>query len=61
MFDFIAEKENLLENEAIEFLMQILEGLGFIHSKKIAHFDLKVHFKLTSMNSLLAILSLFWK
>lgn len=42
LFDFIAEKENLLESEAIEFMKQILEGLGFMHSKKIAHFDLKV-------------------
>lgn len=41
MFDFIAEKENLLESEAIEFMKQILEGLGFMHSKNIAHFDLK--------------------
>ncbi|KAG7225353.1 hypothetical protein INR49_027336 [Caranx melampygus] len=41
LFDFIAEKENLLEIEAIEFMKQILEGLGFMHSKNIAHFDLK--------------------
>ncbi|XP_062291461.1 death-associated protein kinase 3-like [Scomber scombrus] len=41
LFDFIAEKENLLESEAIEFMKQILEGLGFLHSKNIAHFDLK--------------------
>ncbi|XP_047460549.1 death-associated protein kinase 2 [Mugil cephalus] len=41
LFDFIAEKENLLESEAIEFLKQILEGLVFMHSKNIAHFDLK--------------------
>lgn len=42
LFDFIAEKENLLETEAIEFMKQILEGLKFIHCKNIAHFDLKV-------------------
>lgn len=41
LFDFIAEKENLLESEAIEFMKQILEGLGFMHSKNMAHFDLK--------------------
>lgn len=41
LFDFIAEKENLLENEAIEFMKQILKGVGFMHSKHIAHFDLK--------------------
>lgn len=42
LFDFIAEKENLLESEAIEFLKQILEALRFMHSKNIVHFDLKV-------------------
>ncbi|XP_036394775.1 death-associated protein kinase 2-like [Megalops cyprinoides] len=41
LFDFIAEKENLSENEAIEFIKQILQGVGFMHSKHIAHFDLK--------------------
>ncbi|PWA28340.1 hypothetical protein CCH79_00018895, partial [Gambusia affinis] len=41
LFDFIAEKENLLECEAIEFLKQILEGLKFMHKNNIAHFDLK--------------------
>ncbi|XP_053717650.1 death-associated protein kinase 2 [Synchiropus splendidus] len=41
LFDFIAEKENLLESEAIEFMKQILKGLAFMHSKNIAHFDLK--------------------
>lgn len=41
LFDFIAEKENLLESEAIEFLKQILEALRFMHSKNIVHFDLK--------------------
>nr|XP_057903137.1 death-associated protein kinase 2 [Doryrhamphus excisus] len=41
LFDFIAEKENLTEDEAIEFMKQILNGLGFMHSKNIAHFDLK--------------------
>lgn len=42
LFDFIAEKENLSENEAIEFMKQILKGVGFMHGKHIAHFDLKV-------------------
>ncbi|KAF7648634.1 hypothetical protein LDENG_00153850 [Lucifuga dentata] len=41
LFDFIAEKENLLESEAIKFMKQILEGVCFMHSKHIAHFDLK--------------------
>ncbi|XP_008330012.1 death-associated protein kinase 2 isoform X2 [Cynoglossus semilaevis] len=41
LFDFIAEKEVLLESEAITFMKQILEGLRFMHGKNIAHFDLK--------------------
>ncbi|KAM4602513.1 death-associated protein kinase 2 isoform 2-T4 [Polymixia lowei] len=41
LFDFIAEKENLSENEAIEFMKQVLQSVGFMHSKHIAHFDLK--------------------
>ncbi|KAI4876224.1 hypothetical protein NFI96_017959 [Prochilodus magdalenae] len=41
LFDFIAEKESLTETEAIEFLMQILEGVSYMHSKHIGHFDLK--------------------
>ena len=42
LFDFIAAKDNVTEREAIAFLKQILEGVGFMHSKHIAHFDLKV-------------------
>ncbi|XP_068188788.1 death-associated protein kinase 2 [Antennarius striatus] len=41
LFDFIAAREHLMESEAIEFIKQILQGLGFMHSKNIAHFDLK--------------------
>lgn len=49
LFDFIAEKENLMENEAIEFLKQILKGAAFMHNKQIAHFDLKVSVKLLKL------------
>lgn len=42
LFDFIAEKEMLLEEEAIEFLGQILCGVRYLHSRCIAHLDLKV-------------------
>uniref|UniRef100_A0A8C5QR27 Protein kinase domain-containing protein n=1 Tax=Leptobrachium leishanense TaxID=445787 RepID=A0A8C5QR27_9ANUR len=41
LFDFIAEKEALSEEEAIEFLEQILKGVAYMHSRHIAHFDLK--------------------
>ncbi|KAG7277718.1 hypothetical protein CRUP_003606, partial [Coryphaenoides rupestris] len=50
LFDFIAGKDNLSESEAIEFLKQILEGVGFMHGKKIAHFDLKPENIMLSVN-----------
>lgn len=42
LFDFLAEKESLSEEEATEFLKQILDGVNYLHAKQIAHFDLKV-------------------
>lgn len=44
LFDFLAEKESLTEEEATEFLKQILDGVLYLHAKRIAHFDLKVSF-----------------
>ncbi|XP_060642170.1 death-associated protein kinase 3 [Anolis sagrei] len=41
LFDFLAEKESLSEEEATQFLKQILDGVCYLHSKRIAHFDLK--------------------
>ena len=41
-FDYIAEKEFLIETEAIFYMKQILEGLQYCHSRKIVHLDLKV-------------------
>uniref|UniRef100_A0A3P9KVS0 Death-associated protein kinase 1 n=1 Tax=Oryzias latipes TaxID=8090 RepID=A0A3P9KVS0_ORYLA len=41
LFDFLAEKESLSEEEATQFLKQILDGVLYLHSKQIAHFDLK--------------------
>lgn len=40
----MAEKESLTEEEATEFLKQILNGVYYLHSLQIAHFDLKVRF-----------------
>ncbi|XP_036431946.1 death-associated protein kinase 2 isoform X1 [Colossoma macropomum] len=41
LFDFLAQKESLSEEEATEFLKQILDGVRHLHSKSVAHFDLK--------------------
>ncbi|XP_069758981.1 death-associated protein kinase 2-like isoform X1 [Narcine bancroftii] len=41
LFDFLAQKELLSEEEATAFIKQILEGVNYLHSKNIAHFDLK--------------------
>ncbi|OPJ82574.1 hypothetical protein AV530_000211 [Patagioenas fasciata monilis] len=42
LFDFIVGKETLSEEEAIEFLGQILRGVRYLHSHHITHLDLKV-------------------
>ncbi|XP_072291362.1 death-associated protein kinase 2 [Eucyclogobius newberryi] len=41
LFDFLSQKESLSEEEATRFIKQILEGVRYLHSKSIAHFDLK--------------------
>ncbi|KAJ4922963.1 hypothetical protein JOQ06_021283 [Pogonophryne albipinna] len=41
LFDFLAEKESLSEEDATQFLKQILDGVFYLHAKQIAHFDLK--------------------
>ncbi|XP_062060780.1 death-associated protein kinase 2 isoform X1 [Lepus europaeus] len=41
LFDFLAQKESLSEEEATSFIKQILDGVHYLHTKKIAHFDLK--------------------
>ncbi|XP_043193896.1 G2-specific protein kinase fin1-like isoform X1 [Amphibalanus amphitrite] len=41
LFEFVTEKERLSEAEASFFIKQILSGLEHMHSKRIAHLDLK--------------------
>ncbi|XP_056272051.1 death-associated protein kinase 2 isoform X1 [Pseudoliparis swirei] len=41
LFDFLAQKESLSEEEATRFIRQILDGVEYLHSKRIVHFDLK--------------------
>ena len=41
LFDYISEKDHLSEEEASAFIKQILDGVEHLHSKNIAHLDLK--------------------
>ena len=42
LFDYISKKERLQEDEASSFFYQIINGVEYIHSKGIAHRDLKL-------------------
>ena len=42
LFEFVTEKDHVSEAEAALFIRQILRGLEHMHSKRIAHLDLKV-------------------
>lgn len=41
LFDYIVKQGRLKEKEAAFFYYQLMEGIEFLHSKKIAHRDLK--------------------
>lgn len=41
LFERIVEKEYLEEQEAVEYLRQLIEGLQHMHSKNIVHLDIK--------------------
>ena len=42
LFDFIAERERLTEEEASFFIKQMLLGVQHLHTHNTAHLDLKV-------------------
>lgn len=42
LFEYLAEKDKLCEEEASSFIKQILDGVEHLHSRNIAHLDLKV-------------------
>ena len=42
LFEYLAEREKVSEDEAVVFLKQILDGLQHMHEKNIIHLDLKV-------------------
>lgn len=50
LFDYISEKDHLSEEEASAFIKQILDGVEHLHSKNIAHLDLKVYTHLFRFN-----------
>lgn len=41
LFDYLAEKDALTEDEAAKFTRHILEGIDCMHEKNIVHLDLK--------------------
>lgn len=42
LFERIVEEDYLMEEDAIDYVRQVLEGLKYMHSKSIVHLDLKV-------------------
>lgn len=59
LFDFLAQKESLSEEEATQFIKQILDGVQYLHSKRISHFDLKVQ-KILKRHWCMTCKTIFW-
>lgn len=51
LFERIVAEEYLMEDDAVDYVRQILEALNFMHERHIVHLDLKV------TNSFLSVLS----
>lgn len=47
------------EEEATRFIKQILDGVNYLHSKKIAHFDLKVKMLIWALADLQLLILIF--
>ena len=56
LFDYIVERQKLEEEEASIFFYQLINGVEYIHSKKIAHRDLKPENLLLNENNILKII-----
>ena len=46
LFHYLAARDRVNEDEAVEFLLQILKGVKHMHQKSIVHLDLKVRLQI---------------
>lgn len=42
LFERIVAEEYLMEDDAVDYVRQILEALRFMHERNVVHLDLKV-------------------
>ena len=56
LFEYISKKERLDEDEASAFFYQIINGVEYIHSKGIAHRDLKLENLLLTEDNIIKII-----
>ena len=52
MFERIVVEEYLMEDDAVDYVKQLLEALHFMHEKNIVHLDLKVGRSVAMLTSL---------